>query len=351
MAKAKAKRSSATRKKATRKKPTRKTARVKGSARKRLQPRKQKRGLVATEAPLEVGAPPLRPLAEQVRALGGTPVGAYREPLSGRPLLLAVLPLEAVEPTPFQRDLSPTHTRRLAGKIEESGSFLDPLTVVRGADGKLWTPNGRHRLAAAKLLGLRSITALISPDEDLAFRILALNTEKVHNLKDRSLEVIRMARELAGRHPRARETDYEEQFESAAYLTLGLVYEREGRFAGGAYQPMLRRVDRFQRKALKKSLSERAGFAARLIEIDGLVVDAIEKLRARGFRSPYLRNLIVARINPVRFIRPKRGDDKPPMTLAASLTRMTAAAKRFDPERVRESDLALVAASAPEEAD
>ncbi len=338
---------SRSRKKATRKKATRK----KGPARKRLLPRKQKRGLAGTEALLDADAPGLRSLTKQVGALGGVVVGAYREPLSGRPMLLAVLPLEAVVPTPFQRDLSPTHTRRLAEKIEQSGSFLDPLTVVRGPDAVLWTPNGRHRLAAAKLLGLRSITALISPDEDLAFRILALNTEKAHNLKDRSLEVIRMARELASRHPRSRETEYAEQFEAAAYLTLGLVYEQAGRFAGGAYQPMLRRVDRFRSKELRKSLTERTGLAARLLQIDALVGKAIDKLRERGFRSAYLRNLVVARINPVRFVRQKRGDDTPPMTLGAALTRMTAAAKRFDPARVRESDLALVAAVAPGEAD
>src|SRR5690606_21987081 len=114
----------------------------------------------------------------------------------------------AVQPTPFQRDLSPTYAKRLAQKIEESGAFLDPLIVVRGERGELWTPNGRHRLAAAKTLGLRHVTALVSPDEALAYRILALNTEKAHNLKDRSLEVIRMARNLAAREPRARERDY-----------------------------------------------------------------------------------------------------------------------------------------------
>ncbi len=77
--------------------------------------------------------------------------------------------------------------------------------MVRGEDGRLWTPNGRHRLAAAKVLGLKQITALISPDESLAYRILALNTEKAHNLRDRSLEVIRMARNLAKRRGRERE--------------------------------------------------------------------------------------------------------------------------------------------------
>src|SRR4030095_10156128 len=108
--------------------------------------------------------------------------GPSRDPLAGRPLLLASLPLDALQPTPFQRDLSPTHTKRLAAKVDEAGAFLDPLIVVRGADGALWTPNGPHRLAAAKMLGLRQITALVSPDESLAYRILALNTEKAHNL-------------------------------------------------------------------------------------------------------------------------------------------------------------------------
>src|SRR6476659_5613727 len=172
------------------------TPRDRAQARKRLTPAKQQRGLDAAE---------IQDLAAQVQAAGGAPIGAYREPLSGKPVLIASLPIAAVEPTPFQRDLSPTHTKRLAAKIEESGSFLDPLIVVRGADGRLWTPNGRHRLAAAKVLGLRQITALVSPDEALAFRILALNTEKAHNLKDRSLEVIRMAKELARREKSATE--------------------------------------------------------------------------------------------------------------------------------------------------
>ncbi len=338
----------ATRKKTPRKKTTRKkSARKKaGSARKRLTPAVQKRGLSGAEVLLDPDSPEVRPLAEQVRAAGGAPIGSYREPLSGKPLLLAVLPLDAVAPTPFQRDLSPTHTKRLAKKIEESGSFLDPLIVVRGAMGELWTPNGRHRLAAAKVIGLRSITALVSPDEELAFKILALNTEKAHNLKDRSLEVIRMARELARRHKRAREVDYEGEFEDPWLLTLGLVYEQNGRFAGGAYSPLLRKVDRFGQKTLSKSLQEREGWAARLLEIDTQVVDIIAKLRERGFRSPYLRTFVVARINPVRWHRAKKGETRPPMAIGAALTRMRAAARKFEAESVSQRDLALVAAVA-----
>lgn len=312
--------------------------------RKRLAPSRDKRGLRVDDIVLGAEAPEVAPLSAEVAEAGGAAIGAYREPLSGRPLLLATLPIAAVQPTPFQRDLSPTHTRRLAAKIEEAASFLDPIIVVRGQDGRLWTPNGRHRLAAAKVLGLRQITALVSPDEDLAFRILALNTEKAHNLKDRSLEVIRMARNLAGRRPRSKESDYRAEFEAAELLTLGIVYEQQPRFAGGAYSPFLKKLDRFSDRTLPVSLRQREGVAARLIEIDTAVKRIITRLQARGFKSPYLRAYVVARLNPVRFHRAKKGDDTPPMTLAAGLTRMLAAAKTFKPDSVRPGDLALVAA-------
>ncbi len=315
-----------------------------GGARKRLTPSAAKRGLAGAEVVLPVSAPELASLVADVKALGGTALGAYREPLSGHPILFASLPIKAVEPTPFQRNLSPTHTKRLAQKIEETGSFLDPLIVVRGEEGKLWTPNGRHRLAAAKLLGLHQITALVSPDERLAFRILALNTEKAHNLKDRSLEVIRMARELAVRHKRAKESDYAVEFEAPELMTLGIIYEDDGRFAGGAYSPLLKKVDQWSSKSLVASLREREGFASRLVAIDAEVKRIIAVLQAKGFKSPYLKTYVVARINPVRFHRTAKGDTKPPMTLPAALTRMAAAAKKFDTSSVRPGELALVAA-------
>ncbi len=183
----------------------------------RRTPRKARagsRGLTPEQCRLEERGKEAEELRARVEGEGGLVVGWYRDPLGKNPLLVAVLPIDSVEPTPFQRDLSPTHTKRLAAKIEEAGSFLDPLIVVRGEDGKLWTPNGRHRLAAAKVLGLKQVTALVSPDEDLAFRILALNTEKAHNLKDRSLEVIRMARSLAKRRPGSKEAEFTAEFEA-----------------------------------------------------------------------------------------------------------------------------------------
>ena len=316
-----------------------------GAARKRLTPAKEKRGLEAASAPTGLDAPELATLVEQVRAAGGAPIGAYKDPLSAHPLLVAVLPLGALEPTPFQRDLSPTHVKRLAQKIDEASAFLDPVIVVRGAQGGFWTPNGRHRLAAAKVLGMRAITALISDDEALAFKILALNTEKAHNTKDRSLEVIRMAQALAESKPRTSEKEFANEFELASYLTLGLCYQSESRFAGGAYLSFLRKVDRFSDKSLVVSLRERAGYASRLLEIDALVKQGVAKLQERGFQSPYLRTFVVARINPVRFVKTKKGETGPAMAIGAALTRMAASARKFDPAAVRERDLQLAAAA------
>src|ERR1700677_4936117 len=177
-------------------------------ARGKLAPGANARGLDAAEVVIGMDSAEIAGVVALIRSVGGALIGVYRDPLGGRPLVLASLPLSAVQPTPFQRDLSPTHAKRLAQKIDETAAFLDPLIVVRGDDGRLWTPSGRHRLAAGKVLGLRQITALISPDERLAYRILALNTEKAHNLRDRSLEVIRMAHSLAKQRAAARESEY-----------------------------------------------------------------------------------------------------------------------------------------------
>jgi len=326
--------------------PARKTSARRASSGRKLKPSAKVRGLAAAEIALAPDHDDIRSLVERIRAADGVAIGTYRDPLGGRALVMATLPFRTIQPTPFQRDLSPTHTKRLSEKIDEAGAFLDPLIVVLGDDNNFWTPNGRHRLAAAKILGLQQVSVLVSPDETLAYRILALNTEKAHNLKDRSLEVIRMARSLARAQPHAKETQFAAQFEAAELLTLGIIYEKHPRFAGGAYSPLLRKVDRFSPRTLAASLREREGYASRLAAIDAEVKKIIATLQARGFKSPYLRNYVVARINPVRFKIQKRGDAAPAMPIGQALTRMTAAARGFRLESVSNADLAWVAVGA-----
>lgn len=280
---------------------------------------------------------------------GGGILGLYREPFGGRWVLMAVLPIEQVEPTPFQRNVSDTHVRRLEGVIARIGRFLDPIIVVRAGRSdrenvKYWTPNGLHRLSAMRTLGAKSITAIVVPEASAAYQILALNTEKAHNLRERALEVIRMYRELAGLGEASEEV-YALEFEEAALITLGLCYEERGRFSGGAYHPVLKRVDQFLKAPLRLAMNERNRRAKSVLELDDLVVRQVEALKARGLTSPYLKSFVTARINPLRF-RPK---DAKPLSFDETLDRMASAAAKFNSEKVKLEDLAR-SGGAPEEA-
>jgi len=299
------------------------------------------RGLTAAEVASSDPPENVVALRRAVEADGGSALAVYRDPLGGNWQVVAALPIDRVEPTPFQRDLSETHAERLARVMDGVGRFLDPIIAVRTAAGTYWTPNGNHRLAAMRRLGARSIVALVLPETEVAYKILALNTEKAHNLREKALEVIRMARDLASRDS-GPESQYALEFEDASLLTLGACYEQNGRFAGGAYHPILKRVDSFSAEPLAKALAAREGQAARLMELDTAVSAAIEGLRQRGFESPYLRALVVARINPLRFHK----GDRP--SFDATLEKMIAAAKKFKPESVKAEQLAR-SGGAPDE--
>lgn len=275
----------------------------------------------------------LTQLAEAIQADGGTVLAPYKDPLGGNWQLFAALPIDLVEPTPYQRDLSQPHVERLSEAMDRLGRYIDPMVVVRSEEGKYWTPNGNHRLAALKRLGARSAVAIVVPEIEVAHRILLLNTEKAHNLRERSLEVIRLAQLLAQTEDRP-ERDFEIEFEEPALLTIGLCYQENGRFAGGAYHPVLRRAEKFLGSPLPKALEIRQERAARVLELDQAVSEAMKRLKARGFDSPYLRPFVVARINPLRF---KRGGNP---DVDETIDTMLAAARRFDAGRVRADQVA-----------
>ena len=305
------------------------------------------RGPEPRESAIDLADERVADLVQRVTTAGGAAHAAYLDPFGGSPLIFASLPLRSIEPTEFQRDLSKVHADRLSDAIGAVGVFLDPVIAVPGKDG-FTSPNGRHRLAAAKKLGLRAVSALVVADPRIAYRILPLNTEKAHNLRDRSMEVIRMARSLAKAEPRSREKDHSVAFEAAYFLTLGTAYEERGRFAGSSYQSMLRRVDVFLDGTLPAALRQRDQWGRRLLDIDDRVAAHVRTLQEMGFKSPYLRAVVVARCNPVRWIPQKRGAP-PPMSMADALGKMAASVRKFDPKSVRAGDMALVAAVSSDE--
>ena len=279
-------------------------------------------------------------LGRQVEADGGVVLTTYRDPFGGTPVLFTALPLDRVEPTPFQRDPSLPHVTRLMNVIETLGRFLDPIVVIRQGDG-YWTPNGNHRLQALRKLGAKSVTALLVPDPEVAFKILALNTEKAHNLKEKSLETIRMERALADSARDRSERDFAFEFDQPAFLTLGAAYEQRPRLSGGAYHPMLRRIEDFLDEPVSRALRERERRASRLLAADDEVSAIVAKLKARGLTSPYLRPFVVARVNPIRFSTSTEFD------FDDVLDRMQRAASTFKIDRVKQEDV-VRAGGAPE---
>jgi ParB family chromosome partitioning protein len=302
------------------------------------------RGLTAREAPLDALTGAAAEARKRVEEEGGVVLGAYRDPLGANPVLFAMLPIDRVEPTPFQRDLSQVHHRKLADVLDRTGIFLDPVIAVTAPSKGFWTPNGRHRLEAMRRLGARAITALVVPKREIAWQILALNTEKAHNLREKALEVIRIYRGLIGEDAARTESQFRHYLEEASLVTLGVCYEHNGKFAGGAYNPIVRRLEDFSGESLAKAIKVHEKHANLLMDLDEKVAEVVAKLKSRGFVSPYLRSFVVARINPLRWIQ----GEPPP--LEEVLETMRGRAAKFNVDKVKQQDL-VATGGAPDEAD
>ncbi|PYR90544.1 MAG: chromosome partitioning protein ParB [Acidobacteria bacterium] len=300
-------------------------------------------GLSAAET-AQVDDRSVRALANQIAEDEGAVLATYREPFGGTPVLLATLPIDRVEPTPYQRDPSQPHVKRLMNVVETLGRFLDPIITIRQDDG-YWTPNGNHRLQAMRKLGAKSVVALVIPDPDVAFKILALNTEKAHNLKEKSLETIRMLRALAESPGSRTEREFVFEFDQPAFLTLGAGYEQRPRLSGGAYHPLLRRIDDFLDERLPRALKERQRRAGLVLSIDDEVTRIVDKLKKRGLTSPYLRPFVVARINPIRF------STSTEFEFDDVLRRMEKNAAKFNAEKIRQEDVVRVGGGPVDEAE
>jgi ParB family chromosome partitioning protein len=277
--------------------------------------------------------PVVRTLAAQVEKDGGRVLAAYREPVGGHWQLFVLLPMDAVLPTPYQRDLSPAHAKRLTEVVRKVGRFVDPIVVVSPRTGVYWTPNGHHRRTALEKLKAKLVPAILVPEPEVAYQILALNTEKAHNLKEKSLEVIRMYRALAGEAPRTTEEDWSFQFEAPHYATLGLVYEENRRFAGGAFAPILKRVDAFLKSRLPAALAERHERAAKVRAADVALGSAVAALKKRGISHPYVKNYVLARTSPLTRAR------KTVPSFDQAFARLVAAIEAFDVSKVRYEDV------------
>jgi ParB family transcriptional regulator, chromosome partitioning protein len=284
-------------------------------------------------------------LAAAIESDGGAALAAYQEPLGSHWQLFALVPAAMLKGTPFQRDLSPAHLKRLGEVMKKLRRFTEPVVVVR-ADGAYWTPNGNHRRAAAAKLGAETIPAIVIAESAVAYQILALNTQKAHNLKDKALEVIRMYRARLEAAPRAIEKDFAFEFERAHFITLGILYDKSPRFSGAVYAPLLSRVDGFLTKPLSEAIEEREERAALVARADEVLTALVARGKKRGLTHPYLKNYIAARCNPLSRAR------KNLPTCRAALNSLIKSLEDFDLGKIHfgqiQSAAALVAAASIE---
>ena len=280
-------------------------------------------------------------LAAQVKRDGGQALALYQEPIGEHWQIFCLLPIAKVEASPYQRDLSPTHVKRLTEAVKKLDRFIDPVVAVSPRPGVYWTPNGNHRRMALQKLKAEFVPAILVAEPEVGYQILPLNTEKAHNLREKSLEVIRMYRALAEEQPTAAEEAWAFQFESAHFITLGLLYESNKRFAGGAFAPILRRVDKFLKMTLRKGLEAREERAGLVRGADEALTAVVAKVKKRGINHPYVKNYLLARTTPLTRSR------KTLPSFEQTFKKLRENLEAFDVSRVRYDDIQRSAIMAP----
>ena len=276
---------------------------------------------------------PALKLAEQIEQDGGAVLTIYREPVGDHWQIFCLLPSAKVDATPYQRDPSPTHVKRLLECVKKVDRFVDPILVMSPEAGRYWTPNGNHRRIVLEKLKAKMVPAIVVVEAEVAYQILALNTEKAHNLKEKSLEVIRMYKGLVKEEPDRGEEAYAFQFEAPHFITLGLLYERNKRFSGGAFAPILRRVDKFLKGHFPKTLGEREERADMVAEADEALGKVVAKIKKRGINHPYVKNYVLARTTPLTRQR------KTLPTFEQTFKKLVANLEEFDASKVRYEDV------------
>lgn len=227
----------------------------------------------------------------------------FKEPYKRQTLKLKTLPAGQLEVVGHQRKARPAHVAHLVSSIERIGFIVPVVAVQLRSDGKdrYIVIDGQHRLQAAQELGIRKLPVLVVP-ERLAPRMMNLNVEKDLNIREKATVALGIYRSALEKEPEIKETDseLEDSIERAYYVTLGLAYEKSGRFTGSAFEPLLKKSDFFLRRALEKAYAVREERAATVVEADSLVKTVTAKAKEMGVWHQYFPYQLISSIDPFR---------------------------------------------------
>jgi len=232
----------------------------------------------------------------------------FKDPQKRQPLHVTTVKKGDLDVITHQRKPRASHLKAIGSSIERIG-FITPLVVVQ-RDGRYVIIDGQHRFQAAVDLGVKEFPVVVVP-EKLARRMMSLNIEKDLNIKERCQIALSIYREFLEESPTTKEDDGEitDTVEKAHYVTLGLAYEGKGQLAGGAFEPILKKCDTFENKALTDAYPMREDRAQQVLEAAKLVKAVEDAMKENGLWHQAARYQIVAAADPAKRARKPQAFD------------------------------------------
>jgi ParB family chromosome partitioning protein len=258
---------------------------------------------------------------------------SFRDPHKRQTVTLKSLPIDRLEVVGHQRKPRPAHIEHLVSSIDRIG-FIVPLVAIETTEKgrpQHIVIDGQHRLEAARDLGIRRVPVLVVPDR-LASRMMNLNVEKDLNIREKAAVSLGIYRSFLDSNPALKENDdeVEDSIERAYYVTLGFAYEKAGRLAGSAFEPLLKKCDFFLRKTLEKASGTRELRAATVLEANSLVKEVIAAAKELGAFHQYFQYQLISSIDPFRRKRGRQNFDELFDKAIGKLKKLAA-----DPDRIR----------------
>jgi ParB family chromosome partitioning protein len=267
----------------------------------------------------------------------------FKDPKKRQPLTVKTVKKTDLEVIGHQRKPRASHLKQLTASIERIG-FVTPLIVVErdGPDAPSGAPSkkfviidGQHRFTAGSELGVREFPVVVVP-EKLARRMMSLNVEKDLNIRERCEISLSIYREVLEQKPNMKEDDEEisDTIDNAHYVTLGLAYEGPGRLAGGALEPILKKVDGFLNKTLSEAYEVRQGRAEKVLEAWKLVKAVEDALKSKNKWHSMVRYQIISAADPAKRARKPQDFEKAFPKFIAKLEELASAPEKVLRQKV-----------------
>lgn len=212
--------------------------------------------------------------------------------------------------------------------------FVTALVAVEHA-GKFVIIDGQHRFQVGVDLGMKAFPVVVIP-ERLARRMMSLNVEQALNIRERSSIALSIYREMLEETPARSENhgDVVDALETAHLVTLGLAYERSGRLAGSAFEPILKKCDGFLDTTLRDAYVTRQARAEKVLEAARHVKAVEDALKSRGAWHSMARYQVISYANPTKRARKPADFDKTFAKFIATLEDLESSPQRVLGEKI-----------------